>query len=240
MIDKIIEKRHILLKLEPISTLERKPSKNKIRNEFMEDTNNEEKLCHYLNELLNSNQKEYELILFLYFDILSPENKNKYTNENFKSNIDKFREMIEQLKNNNFLKENYSSKLDNRIILIEKNKIKIFTKIAELINNKKKIQNNNELIENLEKQIKSEIDIILNKKYFQKISLSNIEIFFQELIDIYTGAFSKKKGVKLRLIQNNLCIIYKIIIDRIDQIKKIRIFHINILPMRKNTFYYFF
>ena len=126
MIDKIIEKRHILLNLEPISTLGREPSNDKIRNEFMEDTNNEEKLCHYLNELLNSNQKEYELILFLYFDILSPENKNKYTNENFKSNIDKFREMIEQLKNNNFQKENYSSKFDNRIILIEKNKIKIF------------------------------------------------------------------------------------------------------------------
>ena len=193
----------------------------------MEDTNNEEKFCQYLNELHNSNQKEYELNLFLYFDILSPENKKKYSNENFKSNIDKFEELIVQIKNNNFPKENYSSKLDNRIILIEKNKIKIFPKITELINNKNKIQNNkikefnnNDLIKNLEKQIKNEIDNILNKRILSKISLSNTEIFFQELIDIYTGTFSKKKGIKLRLIQNNVSIIYKIIIDSIEQIKK--------------------
>ena len=165
--------------------------------------------------------------MFLYFDILSPENKNKYTNENFKSNIDKFREMIEQLKHNYFPKENYSSKFDNRIILIEKNKIKIFPKITELINKKKKIQNNkikefnnNELIENLEKQIKNEIDNILNKKILSKISLSNIEIFFQELFDIYTETFSKKKGIQLRLIQKNVKIIYKIIIESIEEIKK--------------------
>ena len=63
--------------------------------------------------------------------------------------------MIEQLKDNNFPIENYASKLDNRIILIEKNKIKVFPKITELINNKQKIQNkkmkefyNNELNEN--------------------------------------------------------------------------------------------
>ena len=125
LIDKIIEKRNTLLNLEPISTLEREPCKDKFRNEFMEDTNNEEKFCQYLNELRNSNQKEYELNLFLYFDILSPENKKKYSNEYFKSNIDKFEELIVQIKNNNFPKENYSSKLDNRIILIEKNIIKI-------------------------------------------------------------------------------------------------------------------
>ena len=50
LIDKIIEKSYNLLKLEPISTLEREPSKDKIKNEFIEDTNNEEKLCEYLNE----------------------------------------------------------------------------------------------------------------------------------------------------------------------------------------------
>jgi len=43
---------------------------------------------------------------------------------------------------------------------------------------------------------------------------------FQELIDIYIEKFSKKKGIKLRLIQNNVSIIYKIIIDSIEQIKK--------------------
>ena len=63
--------------------------------------------------------------------------------------------MIVRIKHNNFPKEIYSSKLDNRIILIEKNKIKVFPKITELINNKQKIQNkkmkefyNNELNEN--------------------------------------------------------------------------------------------
>ena len=58
LIDKIIEKRHILLNLQPISTIEREPSKDKVINEFMEDTNNEEKLCQYLNDLHNSNQKD--------------------------------------------------------------------------------------------------------------------------------------------------------------------------------------
>jgi len=226
LIDKIIEKRNILLNLEPISTLEREPCKDKFRNEFMKDTNNEEKLCQYLNELRNSNQKEYELNLFLYFDILSPENKKKYSNENFKSNIDKFEDMIVQIKNNNFPKENYSSKLEYRIILIEKNIIKIFPKITNLIKDKKNIQNNkiqefnNNEFENLENQIKNEIDNILNKRILSKISLSNIEILFQELIDIYIEKFSKKKGIKLRLIQNNVSIIYKIIIDSIEQIKK--------------------
>ena len=226
LIDKIIEKRHILLNLEPISTLERLPSKDKVRNEFLENINNEEKLCLHLNELRNSNKKEYELNLFLYFDLLSPENKKKFTNENFKSNIDKFKEMIEQLKHSNFPKENYSSKYDNRIILIEKNIIKIFPRITDLIRKKKKIQNNkiqefnnNKLIDNLEKQIKNEIDNLLNKRIHSKISLSNIEIFFQELIDIYVKTFSKKKGVKLKLIQTNVSSIYNIIIDSIKQIE---------------------
>ena len=82
LIDKIIEKRHTLLKLEPISSLEREPCKDTIRNEFIEDTNNELKLYQYLNELKNSNKEEYELNLFLYYGALSPENKKKYTNEN--------------------------------------------------------------------------------------------------------------------------------------------------------------
>ena len=99
LIDKIIEKRHTLLKLKPISSLERKPSKDETRNEFIKDTNNEEKLCQYLKELKNSNIDEYQSILFLYFDALSPENKKIYTNENFQSNIDKFGGMIEKMKN---------------------------------------------------------------------------------------------------------------------------------------------
>ena len=102
----------------------------------------------------------------------------------------------------------------------------LFPKITNLIKDKKNIQNNkiqefnNNEFENLENQIKNEIDNILNKRILSKISLSNIEILFQELIDIYIEKFSKKKGIKIRLIQNNVSIIYKIIIDSIEQIKK--------------------
>ena len=178
-----------------------------------------------------SNKEEYELILFLYFDVLSPENKKKYTNENFKSNIDIYKEIIEKIKNDEFPKEHYSRNLDNRIILLEKKIIKIFPKITELIEKEKtfekkefidKIQedNNNKLIKRLKKQIKNEIDNILIKRINSKISLSNIEIFFQDLIKIYIDAFLNKKETKLELIQTNIITIYKIIIDSIDQIKK--------------------
>lgn len=231
LIDKIIEKRHTLLKLKPISSLEKEPSKDKTRNDFIEDTNNEEKLCQYLDELKNSNIEEYELILFLYFDVLSPENKKIYTNENFQSNIDKFREMIEILKNKEFQNENYSKYLDNRIILIEKGIIKRFHNLTDLIGKTKKIKNNqfkdmfqeetnNKLIIKLKEQIQNEIDNILNKRIKSKISLSNIEIFFQELIKIYIETFSKKKGIKLKMVQTNVITIYETINDSIDKIKK--------------------
>ena len=79
---------------------------------------------------------------------------------------------------------------------------------------------NDKLIIKLKGQIQNEIDNMLNKGIKSKISLSNIEIFFQELIKVYIETFLKKKGIKLKMIQANVITIYQTIIDSIDEIKK--------------------
>ena len=85
LIDKIIEKRNQTLINQTNLTLDINLSEDIFKNEFFEDINNEKKLCHYLDIQKTSNNKEYESILFLYFNILSPENKEKYSNITFPS-----------------------------------------------------------------------------------------------------------------------------------------------------------
>ena len=95
LIDKIIEKRNQAVNIQTIMTLDIELSEDIIKNAFFEDINNEKKLCKYLDKLQKtSNNKEYEFILFLYFNSLSPENKKKYTNLTFPSKIDEYINLI--------------------------------------------------------------------------------------------------------------------------------------------------
>jgi len=70
LINKIIEKRNQLLKIKTIS----ESTEDAIYNEFLEDVNNEKKLCQYLDKLKKNRDKskelneKFQLTLFLYFD----------------------------------------------------------------------------------------------------------------------------------------------------------------------------
>ena len=218
LISKIIQERNATLKLDPISTLEIN-KKDEIKDEFYEDTNNEEILCKYLDELINSNKKEYQLVLFLYFDVLSIVNKKKYTNLNISSNIDIFRTMIISIKEKTFKKEPYLNDLGKRKILFEEKIITIFPTITKLFESKNKYDNNK-----FEEILKSEIENILKEKIDSKISINNLEVYFQELIIIYAEKFSKLNDddddENFQSTYLNFCFIYPAIMECIDTIKK--------------------
>ena len=143
LIDKIIEKRNQTLINQTNLTLDINLSEDIFKNEFFEDINNEKKLCHYLDIQKTSNNKEYESILFLYFNILSPENKEKYSNITFPSNIDQYINLSESIKNGNFNQDNYLTEIDIRKLLIEKKIITIYPKLSKMVDEEKHSQNSN-------------------------------------------------------------------------------------------------
>ena len=215
MIDKIIEKRNQTLINQTNLTLDINLSEDIFKNEFFEDINNEKKLCHYLDIQKTSNNKEYESILFLYFNILSPENKEKYSNITFPSNIDRYINLIESIKNGNFNQDNYLTDIDIRKLLIEKKIITIYPKLSKMVDEEKHSQNSNKTNE-----LKLEIENILNNRIKSKITLSNRELYFDELIKIYIDKFSEPKDNNSFTIASfNLCYIYENIIDCINKIK---------------------
>ena len=163
----------------------------------------------------NSDKVEYESNLFLYFDSLSSENKKKYTNLIFSSNIDEFSKLVESIKDSKFNKDNFLTDVDTRKKLIENKKIKIFPDLSKLVELERKSKNTG-----ITKKIKSEIEKILNKRIKSKVSISNQELFFHELKKIYIDRFSEPKDENdFEESSLYLCRFYDTIINCIRQIK---------------------
>lgn len=215
LIDKIIEKRNQTVNIQTVLTLDAKQSENKIKNSFFEDINNEKKLCSYLDKLQKTSKDEFERILFLYFNSLSPGNKKKYTTLIFHSNIDVFLELIKSINERKFNQLNYLSDIDVRKMLIENNIIKIYPNLLEMIEKEKQPNNSN-----ITEKLKLEIESILNNRIKSKITLSNPELYFDELIKIYVEKFSESIDDNVYKIASfNLFYTYENIIDCIDKIK---------------------
>ncbi len=235
LINKIIEKRNQLLNIKAISALVAERTEDTIYNDFIEDVNNEIKLCNYLDKLkknqdtINKSNKKYQYILFLYFDVLSTENKKKYTKLDFNPSIEEFIKLIQSVKNNTFKKEDFSSGISDRKKLIDEKIITIFPYISELIEEEKKTKDNKKTNE-----IQLEIENILNDRIISKNTLANPELYFQTLINIYLEAFSPENNNDIDEKNNinkeydskdissrqNLYFIYQHIINCIDAIKK--------------------
>ena len=231
LIDKIIEKRNQTVNIQTILTLDIEHSEDIIKDAFFEDINNEKKLCNYLDKLQKtSNNKEYENILFLYFNSLSPENKKKYTNLTFPSNIDEYINLIKSIKKGKFNQDNYLNDIDIRKFLIEKKIITIFPNLSKMVEEEKKSQNSK-----ITDELKLEIENILKNRIKSKITLSNPELYFDELIKIYANKFSEPKDRNAYTIALfNLCYTYENIIDCIDKIKNNQ--NYNFSPDEENYF----
>ena len=215
LIDKIIEKRNQTINIQTVLTLDAKQSEDEIKNSFFEDINNEKKLCSYLDKLQKTSKDEFERILFLYFNSLSPENKKKYTTLIFHSNIDVFLELIKSINERKFNQFNYLSDIDVRKMLIENNIVKIYPNLLEMIEKEKQPNNSN-----ITKKLKLEIESILNNRIKSKITLSNPELYFDELIKIYVEKFSESIDDNVYKIASfNLFYTYENFIDCIDKIK---------------------
>ena len=179
LINKIIEKRNQLLNIRAISALVAEKKEDTIYDDFLEDVNNEIKLCNYLDKLkknqdtINKSNKKYQYILFLYFDVLSTENKKKYTKLDFNPSIEEFIKLIQSVKNNTFKKEDFSSGISDRKKLIDEKIITIFPYISELIEEEKKTRDNKKT-----NQIQLEIENILNDRIISKNTLANPELYF--------------------------------------------------------------
>ena len=84
-------------------------------------------------------------------------------------------------------------------------------------------------------ELKLEIETILNKRIKSKITLSNPELYFDELIKIYVDKFSKlKDNTAFTLALFNLCYTYENIIDCINKIKRNK--NCNFSPDEENYF----
>ena len=210
LIDMLVERRKKYIKFDSISDFLIKNTKINSEVEFYEDVNSNEKLCKYLDSLnINSQIKQYELILFLYFDVLSIENKLKYTQLKFESNIERYMNLINDIVDDKF-KENdkiqyYYGLLDREKLLSNKI-IKSFPEIIKSITE-------NEPHEKILNQINNELNIRVNSK----ITLKNKEMFFKGLIDIYLEKFSIDKNYIY--FRDNLLKIKDVIFEFINQIK---------------------
>ena len=155
--------------------IEKEPLRYKT--DFLNDTNNENNLMKYLNELKKFNIIEYEKILLLYFNVLSCENKTNLTgNHKFISYIDKFELLIDDLYNNkdpNIIRNDINcGELIDRYILFEKG---IIFNIHIDGKNLKILFNQNR--EEFNKILKS----FLTEKINSKVTLQNKEVYFQNL-----------------------------------------------------------
>ena len=117
--------------------------------------------------------------------------------------------MIKSLKEGKFNLDNYLKDIDVRKLLIEKKIITIFPNLSKMVEEEKQSQNSK-----ITDELKLEIENILNNRIKSKITLSNPELYCDELIKIYVDKFSVPKDKNIFIIASfNLYYTYENIID---------------------------
>ena len=159
---------------------------------------------------------EYENELVSYLDVLSVENRSLFTGfEGFISSIDIFQKLIKFL---------YNFKI-NEIYKMEfyQNKYDICGRRKYLTSGK---CSNTDLKSYFSKGNKSEdkeldvIQTIENKRKFQKISLSNTELYFNVLLQAYFETIENAENAQLYNIIYVTRKLYSLILEHIELIKK--------------------
>ena len=188
-----------------------------MRDIFFINPNDETALIKYLSSLKNNkHMDEYENELVSYLDVLSVENRSLFTGiEGFISSIDIFQKLIKFL---------YNFKI-NEIYKMEyyQNKYDICGRRKYLTSGK---CSNTDLKSYFSKGNKSEdkeldvIQTIENKRKFQKISLSNTELYFNVLLQAYFETIENAENAQLYNIIYVTRKLYLLILEHIELIKK--------------------
>ena len=160
-----------------------------LRDIYYNNLDDESALVNYLEALKNNkHMKEFENELIIYFDVLSAMNRFKFTDvEGFIPSINIFRNVIELICDFEFeaikRKEYYIRSYD----ICGRRKFIISQTFSDA---SLKSFFSNEEKESLKKE-RSGIQIIEKKRRFQKISLLNPELFFNELLQLYFKIIEK-------------------------------------------------
>ena len=185
---------------------------------FYKDINNEKNLVNYLDTLLIKGEKEkFEYELILYFDVLSSENRCRYTgSKNFKDSIDIFSNMIDLLYDLKIeeIKEldAYKNKFDicgrEELLLSEKFSFKKGTCME-----KEEIKNNFSVFKY------NYLNKILKMRKTQKITLKNSELYFNCLLQLYFKIIENEDQNQIKYIKAIVKKLYYPIKAYINRIK---------------------
>ena len=176
-----------------------------LQNEFYKDINDESKLIKYLEKLnCNKYKEKFDYELLLYFDVLSPINRTKFTGiTGFESSFDIFKLVIDELNGVNFNKINDMNYFKNTSDFCGRKKLinseNFSFKLKYLLTKKDK---NNIL------NIQFVSSFVEQKRKYQKISVKNPELYFYNLLQSYYKEISKNKN-RLENISIMVCELYK-------------------------------
>ena len=177
-----------------------------LQKEFYEDINDESKLVKYLNKLQKDVYKEkFDYELLIYFDSLSPINRTFFSGiSGFESCFDIFKQVINKLKDFDF---NGIKDLD------------YFKDFSDLCGREKLINSDNFTFKSKFLLQKGDKNYSQNKKIifsyveksrrYQKISLKNIELFFNNLLQSYFESIAKANNYRLEKISRMVFELYE-------------------------------
>ena len=190
---------------------------SKLRDIFFINPNDETALIKYLSALKNNkHMDEYENELVSYLDVLSAKNRNLFTGiEGFIPSIDIFQKLIKFL---------YNFKI-NEIYKMEyyQNKYDICGRRKYLTSGKCSHTDLKSYFSKGNKSEDKEFDVIQtieNKRKFQKISLSNTELYFNVLLQAYFETIENAENAQLYNIIYVTRKLYSLILEHIELIKK--------------------
>ena len=204
----------------------------KLKELFYSDLNNESALVNYLSALKdNNNKKEFEMELVRYLDVLSVENRIKFTRiKGYISSIKIFEKVIKYLYEFEITSilnmEYYRRKYD----ICGRRKYIISgafsdTKLKSYFLDKLK-----------EKELEG-IHIIEKDRNFQRISFSNIELYFNVLLQEYFETIEKAKKDKAKNVFLVLRKFYGLIKKYIELIKQNQTFSEEDIQIMQILFY---
>ena len=205
----------------------------KLKEYFYSDLNNESALVNYLSALKdnNNNNNEFEMELVRYLDVLSVENRIKFTGiKNYIPSIKIFEKVIEYISEFKFIDilkmEYYRKKYDicGRRKYITSDAFSD-AKLKSYFSDKLK-----------EKELEG-IHIIEKDRKFQRISLSNTELYFNVLVQEYFETIEKAKEDKIDNIVSVLRELYDLIIQYIELIKQNQKFSKDDIKIMQILFY---
>ena len=181
---------------------------------FYNDVNNESALVKYLSALKDNNNKEFEMELVKYLDVLSVDNRIKFTGrKGFIPSIEIFEKVIDYL---------YDFEITSIL------NMEYYRRKYDICGRRKYITSKSfsdaELksyfsTKSIENELKG-IEIIEKRRKFQRISFSNTELYFNVLVQEYFETIETPKIDKLNNVSLVLRQLYSIIKKYIDLIKQ--------------------